>query len=545
MQRQPASQKPRSRGQKGKSKEAETTEAPQEAVIPEVQPLSPEERGPIYQETERAGIRGRKEKLATSQGDEDVHFEVRELDELIPSHDPSSQFQRRQDYPANIQERPYHSNVGEQDKVRRNAANLNPCYLINDNPDASTGAPIVTRGGIVLGGNSRTMSMQLASKAFPEKSKAYREALMQRAERFGIDPEQIKGMQNPILVRVNSREMSLKDMAQASRRYNAVTTQALQVEAEGVSKAKLVTSETLSYLNEQLSAGQFNTLRDFLNDNSSKDFVQRLIRDGVIEQTQVSKLVDDAGFLKPEGKDAVENTLRGIIIPSYDLIKATPTNLMNKIDRAIPYIAQLKATSEGWDVSGPIIDALKIINAARGQYKDATLKEAVWTYLNQGSLVGGTKHTGASKALALTLVNGTPKEVALRFAQMASDAAVFVRSGSGAPGLLGNVQTALGAKDSFIRSFLRPVASSDGTLVHGFNPAKNIDHEALQFIIKEGGADAALKKLRGMKDDPTVAPEELAKANELMGAVGRISGGKHQIFEANLEGFTHNPQDTL
>ena len=530
------------RRKKEKSQEAET---PSIEPLPEVTTLTPEERGPIFQEVERPGVRGRDEKLATSAGDEDIHFEVRELDELVPSHNPSEQFKRRQDYPENIQERPYHSDTGEQDKVRRNAANLDPRYLINDNPDASTGAPIVTRGGIVLGGNSRTMSMQLASLKFPEKAQAYREVLMKNAERFGIDPEQIKNMKNPVLVRVNPKEMSLKEMAQASRRYNETTTQALQVEAEGVSKAKLISQDTIEHLNEQLSVGQFNTLRDFLDDSSSKGFVDRLIRDGVIEQTQITRLIDSDGRLKPEGKEAVENALRGIIVPSYDLIKDTPGNVMNKIDRAIPYLAQLKAIQGKWDISQPIIEALTIIYKARKQLKDANTQQAVWTYLNQGGLLGDVEHTQAARALALTLANATPKEFSLRVAQMAKDASNYNKNGGESAGLLGNVQVALKPEDSFIRSFLRPIASSDGELVHSFNPAKNIDHEAIQFILKEGGGEKALEKLMAMKKDSTLSAEELAKANDLMGAVGRISGGKHQIFEPNLEGFAHNPQDKL
>ncbi|MBQ9451825.1 MAG: hypothetical protein IJU65_00820, partial [Desulfovibrio sp.] len=77
--------------------------------------------------------------IATSTGDEAIRYEVRELDSLIASHDPTVQFQKRVEYPEGVQERPYHSDPGEQDKVRRNAANLDPRYLVNNNPDAMSG----------------------------------------------------------------------------------------------------------------------------------------------------------------------------------------------------------------------------------------------------------------------------------------------------------------------------------------------------------------------------------------------------------------------
>ena len=223
----------------------------------EVQPTNfRQNQGEAFQETARSGIQGREDSLATSAGSQPFRYEVRELDELVPSHDPLAQFQRRNDYPRDVQERPYHSDAGEQDKVRNNAANLDPRYLINDNPDAMTGPPIVTPGGIVLGGNSRTMSMQLASAKHAERFAAYKQALQDKAAQFGVDPAQIQGMRKPVLVRVVDGGKTTLDLANAARRYNEVTTQALQPEAEGVSKAKLVTPNTVAYLNTKLYSGQ-------------------------------------------------------------------------------------------------------------------------------------------------------------------------------------------------------------------------------------------------------------------------------------------------
>lgn len=51
---------------------------------------------------------------------------MRELADLVPSHDPEKQFARRPDYPEGVQERPYHSDAGEQDKVRGNARAWTP-----------------------------------------------------------------------------------------------------------------------------------------------------------------------------------------------------------------------------------------------------------------------------------------------------------------------------------------------------------------------------------------------------------------------------------
>ncbi len=87
------------------------------------------------------------------------HYEVRELADVIASHDPGNGFARRPEYPREAQERPYHSDKGEQDKVTRNALEYNPDYIISDAFTPADGPPIITDAGITLGGNSRVMSL--------------------------------------------------------------------------------------------------------------------------------------------------------------------------------------------------------------------------------------------------------------------------------------------------------------------------------------------------------------------------------------------------
>lgn len=96
-----------------------------------------------------------------------------------------------------MQERPYHSDAGEQDKVRGNALRLDPRLLINSNPDLTNGPPAVTDSGIVLGGNSRAMSIQLAYARQPQRAAAYRAALAAQAQAFGLDPAALAGMRRP------------------------------------------------------------------------------------------------------------------------------------------------------------------------------------------------------------------------------------------------------------------------------------------------------------------------------------------------------------
>lgn len=500
----------------------------------EVTPVTPEERGEIFVETAKPGIAGNTGSIVTSKGDVPMHYEVRELDDVTPSHDPTQEFRRRNDYPAEVQARPYHSDYGEQDKVRMNALRLDPRYVINDNPDATTGPPVVTKGGIALGGNSRSMSLGLARDT--DRFTGYREYLKQNAQRFGIDPAQIEGMKHPVLVRVVDKDMSLKEMAEASHLFNEVTTQSIQSEADGVSKAKLLRRETVSMINNRLDEGGFDTLRQFLDSESSKGVVEALIKDGVIEQQKISTLVDEKGYLNSRGKDLVEDVLRGFVLPSYDIIRKSPASVIDKVDRSLPLLAQLKAVGGEWDLQKVLVDALNLINVARGKDATATVKH-IQAYMNQGTLGGGKKYSQSSQILAMTLVTAPQHEVAARIGQFVAYARQF-QTLSG--GLLGEAAVKVNAGDAFIASFLRPVVTAkEGKavrLVPGFDPAKNIDHRAIEFLQANGGMQESLKKLQERLGDTSLPAAQRKETTELLAAVSRMGGPEYRMHEPRVGG---------
>lgn len=268
---------------------------------------------------------------------------MRELADLVPSHDPEKQFARRPDYPEGVQERPYHSDAGEQDKVRGNALRLDPRLLINSNPDLTNGPAAVTDSGIVLGGNSRAMSIQLAYARQPQRAAAYRAALAAQAQAFGLDPAALAGMRRPVLVRV-LEEADPADLGKLARLYNQTMMQGIQSKAEGVSRARMLSPDTLDILAADMA--EFDTLRAFLDSASSKRFTAALLRDGVLEQTQLSRLTEKNGLLNDAGKSLVENALRGLIVPDYDILTAVPSSVLNKLDRAVPALARLKARGD-------------------------------------------------------------------------------------------------------------------------------------------------------------------------------------------------------
>lgn len=212
------------------------------------------ENNTLFQSTPSRSIVGKQTQILGANSKEIGRYEVREMDDVIASHDPENQFRRRENYPQEAQERPYHSDEGEQQKVVGNALNYEPAFVVSTDASATNGPPIITQNGIVLGGNSRTMTLQMVYGQHPEKAAAYRQALVDNASQFGIDPQAIANMKRPMLVRVVSGQFSPEDMAKRSREYNQTTTQQLQGEAEGISRARFVDKPTVNALIAGLQA---------------------------------------------------------------------------------------------------------------------------------------------------------------------------------------------------------------------------------------------------------------------------------------------------
>lgn len=473
--------------------------------------------------------------LESSTGKIAAHYELRELDDLIPSHNPLDQFKKREDYPEGVQERPYHSDSGEQDKVRRNAANLNPRYLLNTNPDAMSGPPVVSPSGVVLGGNSRTMSMQLAWAAYPDKAKEYRQMLIDTAENYGFAPSQVEGMKKPTLVRVVSQDMDLEGMAQMSRRFNEVTTQSLQLDAEGVSKSKLVSKDTVATLREDLQ--DFETLREYLGDAKSKALVEALLKDGVIEQVQLSRITRDDGLLNSEGKELVEATLRGLIIQDYDIVRKTPASIIDKIDRAIPALAQLKGRGADWDMSELVTRALSQMQKALAGGLDM---KTLPGYFGQVPLVADADraHKGV-QLMALTLANATGKELAARFSAVVAQAA---KTTSGMNMLVPG--SAPEPDKVFADAFLRPLATVGNKSVGDFRPESNDRHKALEWAYhasRQHSVEAAVTRLEAIVTSGKATEEDKGQARERLKLLSGYSG-TIAIYKPKLgDFFSYSP----
>jgi hypothetical protein len=344
-------------------------------------------------------------------------YAIVEADDLVPSHNART-FQKNPDYPSGIQERTYDTDPQEQEKVRLNAAQLNPDIVLSDDPTPTNGPPIVTGSGIVLGGNSRAMSLQLAYDA-PLKAKNYKEALTEKPLiRYGIMPGNFSDMKKPVLVRmVYLDEVNVQTLHRMASEFNKTLTQGVSQEAEIASMGKNISMETIEKIGLRMSNRDL-TLRELLGKNDGTEILQWLIEDGVIASGDMNKFVSQkVGLLNDTGKTLIEKALLGSIIDDSDLLSAAPKGLLNKIGRLLPSLAKIKARGGRWDITPDVKDALQLATQAKGA--DLSIRE----FLKQRTLFGDEKSYGPiAQTLGKLLIAENQSKLAKRYKAFASDA---------------------------------------------------------------------------------------------------------------------------
>lgn len=91
--------------------------------------------------------------------------------------------------------------------------------MLGESGLASQGAPTMNSEGQIESGNGRAILIRKLYKGYPQKGEQYKAWLVKNAKKFGLDPDQIAQMEQPMLVR--SRESDLSASEQLKVTENA------------------------------------------------------------------------------------------------------------------------------------------------------------------------------------------------------------------------------------------------------------------------------------------------------------------------------------
>ncbi len=310
------------------------------------------------------------------------NYALVEASKLTPSHDARKGFVRNPE--GDLNERPYDDAVQGADSrqtVLDIASSPKPDLLLTDTPTAIDGPPVVSTGGRVLGGNARTMGVQLAYSKGGNPARLLYAETIRNAEKFGIDPAVARMLKEPMIVRVvpNSGQPG-----ELSRVLNESFTTGRSTATDAVSRANKIGQKTADHVSSVLGSGEDGfSLREAMDDRgTARVLASNLIRDGVWSKQDAARFIDPTtGAITPEGKITIENTLVGRVVGDPRILGTVPPSVRNKLVGSMGPIMRM----EGQPASSGVAQVLRTALDAYADYKASKLPLADY-FFNQQSM---------------------------------------------------------------------------------------------------------------------------------------------------------------
>jgi broad specificity phosphatase PhoE len=288
-----------------------------------------------------------------------VHYAIVSAADLKPSHDPGTWQGRENAYQPRTS---YGENKSVQQEVILRSQNIDPGLVLTDNPTPETGPPIIRNDGLVAGGNSRAMALQLAYKG--GFGKAYYETLLQRAHLFGIESIPPIDTQ-PVLVRVfNDIHTDRAQMNRIGDELNFGSSRGYTEAERGAASAKKLSQKDAETIAGLLAEAEEDySLRDLMRERN--DYVANiLLNSGIVEPTKAIEYVDADRKLTEKGKRLFELAVKGKVIDDPIVIDRVAKEIPStdkKVDATLSLWMRLRARNDAWDIHDYLTDGLRLL----------------------------------------------------------------------------------------------------------------------------------------------------------------------------------------
>ncbi len=227
---------------------------------------------------------------------------------------------------------------------------------------------IVSKDGVVLSGNNRTMSGDLAARQGTDK--AYVDYLREFGHKYGFTPEQVQGMSNPRLVFVPDENLPYD--ATTFSRFNAQEMKSQSKPEAAVKLGKIVPDNVFTDIVTDIS--RYDRLSDYYADEKAvAHALGALMQAGVINDKQMPEMRTGTA-LSAAGKELIENTLIGKVFQtSPDAVRqiiSMPT-LRQSIVMGLNEIANNRTLARnGYDISEELAKAVDLVTRAKAAMPD-------------------------------------------------------------------------------------------------------------------------------------------------------------------------------
>ncbi len=293
------------------------------------------------------------------------HYVLTEAGTASASHDVNNAFEPTEGFPIDengesVNDRDYKRDTDAQ-RIVRDIAN-------NYDSRALQSPIIVSKDGVVLSGNNRTMSGDIAAQQGTDK--AYIDHLREFGQMYGFTPEQIDGMKHPRVVFVQDEQLPYD--ATTFARFNAEQQKKQSKPEHAVKLGKIVPDNVFTSITNDIS--RFDRLSDYYADDKAvSSAISQLLGAGVINEMQLPEM-RTGNSLSAAGKELIENTLIGKVFQtSPDAVRhiiSTPT-LRQSVIMGLNDIAHNRTLAKsGYDLSQELGAAVDLVARAKSAHPD-------------------------------------------------------------------------------------------------------------------------------------------------------------------------------
>lgn len=293
------------------------------------------------------------------------HYVLTEAGAASASHDINNAFEPTEGFPIDengesVNDRDYKRDTDAQ-RIVRDIAN-------NYDSRALQSPVIVSKDGVVLSGNNRTMSGDIAAQQGTDK--AYIDHLREFGQMYGFTPEQIDGMKHPRVVFVPDEQLPYD--ATTFARFNAEQQKKQSKPEHAVKLGKIVPDNVFTSITNDIS--RFDRLSDYYADDKAvSSAISQLLGAGVINEMQLPEM-RTGNSLSAAGKELIENTLIGKVFQtSPDAVRhiiSTPT-LRQSVIMGLNEIAHNRTLAKsGYDLSNELGAAVDLVARAKSAHPD-------------------------------------------------------------------------------------------------------------------------------------------------------------------------------
>lgn len=358
----------------------------------EVLPLLNEFAGSIDQARPKVKTKTVKEDVAITPTGRDVPvtYALVEADELVASQ--RDEGGTNPNYPAELQPRD-RSRGASDAQIAQIAQNLDP-RLLDKNPNASDGAPIIANDGVVESGNGRVLAIRRAYNEGLPTAEAYKAYLAEQGY-------PVEGMKRPVLVRVRKGELSPLERKAFTREANERTTLAMSATERAMADAAAMSDDLVA----SYRGGD-------IDEAGNREFVKGFLKAAVGANEQAA-MVSPQGTMSQEAIRRVQGALLAKAYGDPDLVSTlleSPDTNIKAIGGAMMDVAgqwaQMRTQAKAGDISPDVDVTSRLMEAVRLVQRARNEGRHLYEYVNQRDVFSGdTIHQDAEALLRLMFRN--------------------------------------------------------------------------------------------------------------------------------------------